>query len=76
VRNNFLFGGEGDGTLFDGVGCDLLSSGCVFQTKAATDSTARRPLIPHEGGHRFHAKATADSTRRRPPISVTATTTA
>ena len=40
---------------------------CVFQGKPATDSTARRPLIPDEGGQRFHAKATADSTRRRPP---------
>lgn len=48
--------------------------GCVFQAKAATDSTARRPLIPFEGGHRFHGKATADSKRRRPPVPVTVTT--
>jgi hypothetical protein len=41
---------------------------CVFRTIAATDSEAKRPVIPREGGHLFRTKAAIDSDRRRPPL--------
>jgi hypothetical protein len=40
---------------------------CVFRAKAATDSEAKRPLIPTESGHPIRTKAASDSDRRRPP---------
>jgi hypothetical protein len=41
---------------------------CVFHAKAATDSTAKLPLIPREGCHPFHGKAATDSMPSLPPI--------
>jgi len=34
------------------IECDC----CVIRSKAATDSTAKRPPVPCESGHRFHGK--------------------
>ena len=41
---------------------------CVFQTIPANDSTANRPLIPRDSGHRFHFIPASDSMGIRPPL--------